>query len=325
MKKITLVLVLSFVTLISSATNVVKNSGFEDSPATFTVEENGLNVVRRVANHQDAKAQTGSPTSTAIDIVDGMWVRKSPNSGFIKGVVRTDLTHPKGLVEGNSVLNLRHNQNNTATGLTNWYQNVLQQKVENGLDLEQKYVLTFDAKIDNETSPTLTNVCTQIVAVVRDIVNNLQTTQTIVLTEGTTWNNYKATFNLPAWVAGGGAGASGSKVIIGLGISTEYGLNDDPTKTKYSSVLIDNVVLQTEADYLLTTGLNEISNKTFCVGSIQKINFINTPLSSSISIYNLAGSKVSQFISDKSEFSISLPSGIYLVKVDNNVQKVIIK
>ncbi|MDR1809683.1 MAG: hypothetical protein LBR34_04670 [Prevotella sp.] len=273
MKKFTLTMLAATAAVCGFSQNLIQNPGFEADPATFTVVESNLNVLMRVANHQDATTQTAAPAATATPVTDGMWVRKAPNSGYVKGVIRTDLTNP-GNANTNSVLNLRINQNASTTGLTNWYQCVAQQRIAGGVDLAKTYVLTFDAKVDDETSPALTNVNNQIVAVIRDIVNNLQTTQTINLTQGTTWYQYSATFNLPAWVAGGGAGASGTSVIFGLGIKTEYGLNDNESLTKYSSVLIDNVSL-VDSEY---TGVNtNIVGKT--PQSVQYFDLTGKPVS----------------------------------------------
>ncbi|MDR1584704.1 MAG: T9SS type A sorting domain-containing protein [Prevotellaceae bacterium] len=324
MKKITLPFAVAFCITSGFSGNVITNGNFEAEPSTFTVVESNLNVLMRVANHQDAATQTAAPVvSPAVTVTEGLWVRKSPNSGYIKGIIRTDLTTPDGSETANSVLNLRHNQNNTATGLTNWYQNVAQQRIAGGVNLEKKYILTFDAKVDDETSPTLTNVCNQVVAVIRDITNGVQTTQTISLAQGTTWSQYTATFNLPAWVEGGGATANGSNVIFGLGISTEYGLNDDATKTKYSSILIDNVKLIAEGD--TETGLSNPETSFHCIAQNGAIQITNAPGNAVISVYNAAGSLVSSAPARDGVANIQVQKGLYIVKTENQLKKVLVK
>ncbi len=320
MKKITLLLTVVLLTTNGFATNLLQNYDFEVTPSTFTVEEGGFNVLMRVAAHQDAKTQIAAPVvSTAQDVVDGMWVKKSPNSNYIKGVVRTDLTHPKGKSEPNSVLNLRHNQNSATTGLTNWYQNVLQQRIAGGVDLSQQYYVSFDAKVDDETSPTLTNIASQVVVVIRDLTKNLQTTQTVQLTSGTTWSNYTATFNLPAWVTGGGNGAEGINVIFGIGLATDY---DENAKTKYSSVLIDNIHLS--IDPKSNVDLNASKNFIYSVQE-GKLNLMNLQVDTNVQLYNLTGSLVNQIRATNSDLSIQLESGFYIVKIDNQIQKIVVK
>ncbi len=324
MKKILLFIsIFMSVGLAQSQTNLLTNGNFEDDASTFTVLEGSTNVLRRVAGHEDATTQTTNPAaSPAISVTNGMWVRKSPNSGYAKGIIRTDLTTPDSSEVPNSLLNLRLNQN-TTTDFTNWYQNVAQQRVANGVDLEKKYVLTFDAKVDDETSPTLENVCNKVVAVIRDITNGKQITQTISLAQGTTWSPYTATFNLPAWVSGAGAGASGSNVIFGLGISTEYGFGGDNTKTKYASILIDNVKLIAEDD--IGTGLSNPESSFTCIAENGIIQIINAPENAIISVYNAAGSLISSAPATNGVANIQVQKGLYIIKVKNQLKKVLVK
>ncbi|MEA4974273.1 MAG: T9SS type A sorting domain-containing protein [Paludibacter sp.] len=321
MKKITLLVSIVMITVNVISTNLVTNPGFEAEPSGYTVVESSLNVLMRVANHQDAITQTASPTAPATAITDGMWVRKSPNSGYIKGVIRTDLTNPDGSVNPNSCLNLRINQNATTTGLTNWYQTVAQQRIAGGLNVTKKYAVKFKAKIDNETSPTLTNVCDKVVVVIRDITNNLQTTQTISVTTNE-WTEYSRIFDLPAWVSGGGAGADCNNVILGFGISTTYGLNDDPTKTNYSSILIDNIELVDES---MLTGYNNVVSNFTIFSEKNTLHIQNIKADTKIAIYDLTGNVVYSKISSENNLLVNnLSRGIYLVKAANQVKKVVV-
>lgn len=321
MKKTTISFVIMLVAVNIFATNLVTNPGFEATPSGYTVVESSLNVLMRVANHQDATTQTTSPTATATTVVDGMWVRKSPNSGYVKGVVRTDLTNPNGTADPNSSLNLRINQNSTTTGLTNWYQNVAQQRIAGGLDVSKKYIVKFKAKLDNETSPTWTNVCDKVVVVVRDIAKNLQTTQTITVTTND-WTEYTRTFDLPAWVAGGGAGADCNSVILGFGISTTYGFNEDPTKTNFSSILIDNIELVEEGT---PTGLADVRSNFSVFTEKSALHIENIEANSEVMVFDLAGNAVYRSIVSRDKVYINnLFAGLYIVKVGNLVKKIVI-
>lgn len=82
MRQTTTILLFSIFSMLNGQ-NIVHNSGFEDDLNIFTVIEGSTNVLMRVANIQDATTQTASPTATAIPVAAGLWVKKSPNSGFI--------------------------------------------------------------------------------------------------------------------------------------------------------------------------------------------------------------------------------------------------
>ena len=320
MKKFTFLLssMLAFATTFSFAQNLVTNPGFDGA----TGANDGVSLMR-VANHQDATTQTANPAVAATPVTDGLWVIKAPNSGYIKATVHTNLTDPDGSEESNSCLALTHGQNNGASGLESWWQCVAQQRLATDLDITKKYIISFDAKVNDETNPTLANVCDQVVAVIRDIAKNIQTTQTISLSGGTTWTEYTATFNLPVWVEGAGAGADGQNLIVGLGIKAEYGLNGDDTKTKFSSVLIDNVSLQAER---ISTGILNPTDDAFqCFVQNNTVKLSGVSAGETVAIYNVAGIKVTEQVVAGKDFSIELNKGVYVVRVANNTKKILVK
>ncbi|MEI8204643.1 MAG: choice-of-anchor Q domain-containing protein, partial [Bacteroidota bacterium] len=74
-----------------------------------------------------------------------------------------------------------------------------------------------------------------------------------------------------------------------------------------------------------TTSISELSNKFICYVSNQHIELKNINKGDNITIYNITGSLISQQNAIANEISISLSKGIYLVKVTDQINKVIVQ
>ncbi|MGC3978023.1 MAG: T9SS type A sorting domain-containing protein [Paludibacteraceae bacterium] len=311
MKKTTLLLFVMFLVISLNAQNKIQNASFEDDINTFTVVESSANVLMRVANIQDATTQTASPTTaTAVSVANGLWVKKAPNSGYVKGVVVTS-----DFEDGASSLNLKITSGATQTGLNNWYQCVAQQKILGGLDNTKKYVAKFWAKVD----ATANNVCSQVVVFASDNTAKVNITKTIALTGGTTWTEYTTSeFDVPAHIVTNPT-ANFSTAFFGIGIPTTYDAN---SKTNYSGVLLDNISL---TEVILGTGTSQLENSYKCYVVNNTIKIDGTNEGQEITVFNMLGEKVTSTKATSTNTSIESAKGIYLVRIENTTKKIIVK
>lgn len=310
MKKITFILVaLTAALSLRAQTNLLKNSGFEDDPTTFTVVENTANVLMRVAGIQSTTTQKTNPTSAATPVAEGLWVKKAPSSGYIKAVVTT-----ADKQEGASALNLQNRANNSLSGLQGWWQCVLQQKVAGGLNNSQKYYAKFYAKVDE----TAGNVCDKVIAFVTDATNKTNISKTINMSGGTTWTEYTTPlFDIPEHIINNPT-ANFTTAFFGIGNPTTY---NDENKTNYSGVIIDNVRLYADGE----TGV--IDKKVNLAYTVNANGLILNALdkNSDVTIFTLDGKTVNSYSAVEGDLEIALTKGFYLVKVNNQTAKVLIK
>ena len=230
MKKITFMMIcIIFALTFSHAQNLITNGGFEDATSTYTVLESSIPVLRRVYNLEATQTYDSSPVSDIVAVTPGMWVKKATNSVHIKCAVAS----AAGL-NGTTAMNMKINVGSTATGLTDWHNYLLHQKLVAPLMNSEKYTLTFWARLDG----TANNQCNGIVAYLYDPVNNAFLADTIQLTGGTTGTMYTARFDVAAFAA-----KYTNQVSIGyfgIGMTTNY---DSNSKTLYSGALFDNITL----------------------------------------------------------------------------------
>lgn len=310
MKKITLLSLVAFFFIYSNAQNKILNTGFEEDLSSYTVVENTANVLMRVANIQDVTTQTTAPVATATTITDGMWVKKSPNSGYIKGVVVTS-----DYQEGTSSLNLKINAGTTQTGLNNWYNNIALQKISSGLDNTKKYEATFWAKVDGTTN----NVCEKVVVFITDNTAKVNITKTITLTGGTTWTEYKTPqFDLPAHISSNPT-ANFAVTYFGIGNPTTYNTEN---KTNYSGVLLDNISL---AEISPTTSVENLATNLEYISTSTGIELREIEVGSQIYVFDLCGMTVYNKPAHTSNVSIPLSKGIYIVRAGASAVKVLVR
>lgn len=306
MKKLftSVVCMVMFYTL-SNAQNLVTNPGYEADASTFTVAESTTNVLMRVAGITDVTTLTANPTATAISIPAGMWVKKAANSGYVKGVLTTTDFH-----SGTNCLNLKINLNTTQTGLNSWYNCIDLQKLTSGLTHTKKYVASVWAKVD----ATANNQCTQMVLFVTDNTLKTNYTKTITLTGGTTWTEYKTTFDMPTWISNNPT-ANFSTAFFGVGITTTYDTN---SKTLYSGILLDDFSLTEDT----STGLNNAEGHSFVSVKDGNLSINSLDKNQSVTVYNVSGKKVFSTITENNSVSVQLPKGIYIVNANNTNTKV---
>ena len=146
MRKLTFLLAFVFAGLLANAQNLLSNGDFETPAGFLSVTENGATVLQRVLNTQDATAQITFPTvGTAASVSAGVWVKKASGYDEQKAVVSTSDAH-----SGSTSINLQVNANATTAlaNVTTWSNQMIQQKLVAGLDVTQKYLLTFWARLD---------------------------------------------------------------------------------------------------------------------------------------------------------------------------------
>ena len=312
MKKITLLFAVAIISLSLNAQNLIQNAGFENDPTTFTVLENTANVLMRIAGHYDASTQVTQPTLTsAVSVADGLWLKKAPNSGYVKGIVITTDLH-----EGTSCLQLQNRNGNAATGMTNWYQCVAQQRINGGLDNTKKYIAKFYAKVD----ATAGNVCDKVVAFVTDNTAKVVLSKTVSLTGGTAWTEYTVNFDLPAHITANPT-ANFAIAYFGIGNPTTYDTSVTPNKTNYSGVLLDNISLTEDS----SVGIDKTTFNYKCYPQDHQIHIEGLNGGEKVYLFNTLGAKVAEKIADNSRLTFDVGKGIYLVRVSNQATKIIVK
>ena len=228
----------------------VSNSGFEDTPSNFTTTESGANVLYRVTGIQDVTTQTTSPAvASGASITSGMWVKKAPNTGYVKGVVISSDSH-----SGSSSLNFKIQNNYGSSGLELWSNSLVFQKLS--LTNTQKYVISFWAKKD----ATANNQCSTVTVFLTDNTKKTLLSYAIPLTGGTTWTQYSATFDIPSFKSAN-ATADFTTAYMGFGINTTYDANT--LKTNYSGLIVDDFSINTT-----NTGTVTISTSANTGGSV---------------------------------------------------------
>ncbi len=314
MKKITLLLMATFTMVALNAQNKLQNAGFEDDLTTFTVEEtkNGTtyNVLRRVANIIHTTTQTSNPTSTAVAVTPGMWVKKAPNSGYLKSIVTTDYKH-----NGTSALHYRNMAGNGAGNMNKWYQTIAcQQKVPNALDKTKKQIIKFWARVDT----TSNNECDKVIVWIRADNENTTKSISVNLTGGTTWTEYTVTVDLPAFAAAHPT-ATYTAPYFGVSCPTTY----EAGKTKYAGVFLDDISLEQDN----TTDVNTVQNASFTTYTLQnQIVVKGVKAGKHISVFNTLGATIATVKANANTTNINIAKqGVYLVQVNNNTQKVLVK
>lgn len=222
---------LSSIFLVGMSQNLVTNPGFEHE--TVTAFSNGKNVLPRIATFYDAVTQTTNPTMAETNVLPGMWIIKTFNSGYIRAAVVG--TEPKS---GNSNINLVIKEGSSQKNLEYWYGAVLLQKLVTPLSNTKRYKASAWIKTDEKVG----NQCKKATFVLTDNTNRQNLTSAVNLTGGNVWTKYEITFDIPVYLKRNKA-ADFSTTFLGIGIGAEY---DDEAKTLYSGIEVDDLVLMEE-------------------------------------------------------------------------------
>lgn len=242
-KLITFVMTILVSISFSYAQNLAMNPGFEDEASTFTVPYSATggttltNWLRRVGNIQDATSLTTQPTSAAVAIGPGIWVKKATNTSYQRAFLSTSF------YSGAIGLNLRIQSNLASTGFDLWTKTMVLQRL-NTLSNTTKYTVSFWAKVD----PTTDNQCTYLVPFMTDGTNKTNLSCAVLLTGGTEWAQYSATFDVPSFTAVN-TDADFTTAYFGVGIATTY---TSTNKTRYSGVILDDFSLTTTTEGTVT-------------------------------------------------------------------------
>ncbi len=313
MRKITFLLMATFVMVALNGQNKLQNGGFEDDPATFTVQEGTNNVLRRVANIVHTTTQTANPTSTAVAVTPGMWVKKAPNSGYLKSIVTTEDKH-----SGNSALHYQNRAGNGGAKMDVWYQTIAcQQKVSNELDKTKKYTVKFWAKVDD----TASNVCDKVIVWLRAGNENKTKSISVDLTGGTTWTEYTVTIDLPTFSATHPT-ATYTTSYFGISCPTTYNAEG---KTNYAGVFLDDISLEKKKEN--STAVNDVKEQPFTTYSFNNTVYVKgAKAGQNIAVFNTLGAQVKTLKSEQNVTSINIPQkGVYLIRVNETTQKVLVK
>ncbi len=209
MKKIIfLAVILIFSLSVFPQENILKDGSFENL--------NANDQLPRIAAFSDygKLTQTQNPSVEATTVENGVWYRKSLNSGYLKATV-VDSDAQDG---GQSIL-LSVNANSPQEKLDNWYTNTLVQFVS----LKKKeYTIKFYAKTVKSSDKIF-------VGIANLKGSSLSGSKWVDITSD--WAEYTVTIKV---------GSDMKDASIVLGLETLYGENG---KTLAGSVAIDNVQL----------------------------------------------------------------------------------
>ena len=209
MKRINLLVAILFLSLgIFAQENLLKDGSFEAL--------NANDQLPRIAAFSDygKLSQTQNPSIEAVSVENGVWFRKSLNSGYLKAtVIDTDAQ------DGNQSILLSVNANSPQQKLDNWYTNTLVQFVS----LKKKeYTIKFYAKTVNKSDKIFVGIA--------NVKGSSQSgSKWVDITSD--WAEYSVTIKV-------GSDMKDASVVLGL--ETLYGENG---KTLAGSVAIDNVQL----------------------------------------------------------------------------------
>lgn len=294
MKKIFTVIVASMaIAVINAQTkNLLKNGDFETEVTTFTVSSDGTtNELRRVSGHTRKTTETQNPTSAAITVEDGMWVRKGMNSGAIKTNIITNDKH-----SGTSSLTLI----NPTTSA--WYHCFAQQRIDTGLDKTKKYRFRFWAKLDSQTSGEK-----------QLVVRILDKTGTVLATkypkfDQNSWIKYES-----GLIDFNGIAGDYSTIYFGIGLSGNG---------NHAGVMIDDIVLEEDP----VTKIEDIKTKRYsCVPVSEGIVYTNLNKGDLIKIYNTTGKLISSAKAHAKNMFFPLDRGLYIVLTNDTAIKILIK
>ena len=204
-----------------NATVSINNSSFEDATNTAS------NSLVRVSNFFDLTPQSANPAPGLITtITANMWTKKAINTAYVDGLISTNAKY-----SGNNGLNFIITPGTSTIGFLNWSNNFIFQKLS--LTNTNKYTVSFWAKVD----PTASNVASSVTALITDNTKRTYLSCAIPLTGGTTWTQYSATFDIPAFKAAN-ATADFTTAFVGVGLTSTY--NASTFKTNYSGVYLDD-------------------------------------------------------------------------------------
>ncbi len=101
------------------------------------------------------------------------------------------------------------------------------------------------------------------------------------------------------------------------GVSYRYAIIHKDLAYNYSVATVSSGV---------ATGLNEVALASFdCVGTTGAIQLKALPMGEKLEIYSISGTKVFANTVTSSQLTIDLSQGIYMVRVSDNVQKVLVR
>ncbi len=311
MKKITFLLMATFVMVALNAQNKLQNGGFEGYLTEFTVIDGTTILLRRVAGITHTKTQKTNPTSAEAMVSPGMWLKKAPNTGYLKSIVTRDDKHA-----GERALHYQNKKGNKAVNMDVWYQTIAcQQKVPNAIDKTKKHTVKFWAKVDD----TADNVCDKVTVWLR--AGNVNKTKSISvdLTGGATWTEYTVEIDLPGFVAKNPT-AEFNTSYFGISCPTTY---NGEGKTNYAGVLLDDISLEENS----STDVETVKSPSFTTYSLNnQIVVKGVKAGDNITVYNTLGATVATLKANANNTNINVAEqGVYLVRVNNSTQKVFVK
>lgn len=226
MKKTIIASILSLISLaIAAQESLITDGSFENQQVY------GNNEIPRIAAFADygSTSQTQNPAvEPAIEVARGVWYRKSPNSGYLKGFISQ-----ADKQDGDHSLLLSTDKNSGQPNLDQWFNNVLVQYVN--IDRTKKYTIKLYAKANQN--------CEKIyVGLVSGKGGSVKGSGWINITSE--WAEYSIEVQPSAHPDKGQfTNEEMNKACIAIGIAAQYG---DNSKTIESSVFIDNVRMYIE-------------------------------------------------------------------------------
>lgn len=299
MKRIsTLMLCIIAFNAFTFAVNLVTNPGFEDDRTVNTIFTGGQYQLLRTTQFWDDATQVNYPTApSAVDIsTGGIWVKRAPATGYIRSHIIDSDAH-----SGAQCVQV-YIPSGASSTYNYWYHINATQRLTTPLLNTKIYKASVWAKAD----ATEGNACADIVIALTDGVLHKSYSLIVPLTGGTTWTKYEVTFDLPSHIAKSGNETADFSVAI-FSVGTRTTLNESNT-TNYSGVLLDDFSIEVDTSTFIS---NVPLDRNVLLASNQQIR---TKLDGKLEVFNLSGSKlISKDI--KTGDSVSLPSGLYLIKL----------
>lgn len=307
--------------------NIILNGSFEFSIEPSAVENTfGVNYSAplRHTGFFDALSQTTSPSiNPAVNVPDYVWFER----GTSQHQCRINVDSEKSYDGSNSMFlwNVGGNTSNATSGSTGWYYHNLAQRVS--LNDNHTYKLSFYAQRDNvvrNEENTIKSIYVGIISSTNALPASNQTYfQELSIPQNESWNELSLQFDLPAILElPVNEGKSFTSSAVFFAIRTEW--DNINNRTKQSKVNIDGVRLIDMTTSSVEKNIREdLPEQYFSI--IEKKIMFNKDVKY-LAIYDPLGNSVySTLNTNKGNAYNFSQTGVYIIKIDNKVFRILIR
>jgi len=226
---------------IAAQTNLISNSGFENTVSTFTVPVGTpvVNHLMKVSGNAATVTDISQPTAISIPVTDGLWVkRQTVASSSLQAYLAS------GGANGSATyLFLKIAGNNNTPGF-DWTKLSAQQRVR--LSNSTVYTFSFWAKTGNAVNTVYAYLADK-----NGDTGSATFTKAIPLTGGTSWTKYSVSFDVPSERTHKPS-LDYSTAYIGVGMNALY-TSDTPPLTQNNWLYVDDFGLYATTESLVPT------------------------------------------------------------------------